>query len=281
MKFATLLIAGEEVVAAVDPASNCYLPLRNPSGQPVRSMLELIGNHEATIGQFDWNMAVAGFDKAQVSIPIRPVRNIMCVGKNYREHAREFTCSGFDSSASGLDDSIPDAPIVFTKAPETPMTKSLPKLVLSSSRDIPFFQLVLSQKNVRRVKAGLSIEDLAADIYHRTLLQSLNVRAKVDDNGQETGLFEVPAGGRRFRALELLVKSKRMAKDQPVPCVVREAGIAEEDSLAENVMRVGLHPLDQFRAFAQHGTSVETRLTVIDRVPADDPAQFPAAPGVG
>lgn len=130
------------------------------------------------------------------------------------------------------------------------MTKSLPKLVLSSSRDIPFSQLVLSQKNVRRVKAGLSIEDLADDIYRRTLLQSLNVRALLDDDGKETGMFEVPAGGRRFRALELLVKSKRMAKDQPVPCVVREAGIAEEDSLAENVMRVGLHPLDQFRAFS-------------------------------
>jgi ParB family transcriptional regulator, chromosome partitioning protein len=130
------------------------------------------------------------------------------------------------------------------------MTKSLPKLVLSSSRDIPFSQLVLSQKNVRRVKAGLSIEDLADDIYRRTLLQSLNVRALLDDDGKETGMFEVPAGGRRFRALELLVKSKRMAKDQPVPCVVREAGIAEEDSLAENVMRVALHPLDQFRAFS-------------------------------
>ncbi len=130
------------------------------------------------------------------------------------------------------------------------MTKSLPKLVLSSSRDIPFSQLVLSQKNVRRVKAGLSIEDLADDIYRRTLLQSLNVRAMVDSDGNDTGLFEVPAGGRRFRALELLVKTKRMAKDQPVPCVVREAGIAEEDSLAENVMRVALHPLDQFRAFS-------------------------------
>jgi len=127
---------------------------------------------------------------------------------------------------------------------------TLPKLVLSSSRDIPFSQLVLSQKNVRRVKAGLSIEDLADDIYRRTLLQSLNVRAMLDDDGKETGMFEVPAGGRRFRALELLVKTKRMTKDQPVPCVVREAGIAEEDSLAENVMRVGLHPLDQFRAFS-------------------------------
>lgn len=129
-------------------------------------------------------------------------------------------------------------------------SKSVPKLVLSSSRDIPFSQLVLSQKNVRRLKAGLSIEDLAEDIYRRTLLQSLNVRAMLDEDGKETGMFEVPAGGRRFRALELLVKTRRMAKDQPVPCVVREAGIAEEDSLAENVMREGLHPLDQFRAFS-------------------------------
>jgi ParB family chromosome partitioning protein len=141
------------------------------------------------------------------------------------------------------------------------MTKPLPKLVLSSSRDIPFSQLVLSQKNVRRVKAGLSIEDLAEDIYRRTLLQSLNVRAVLDDDGNPTGTFEVPAGGRRFRALELLVKTKRMAKDQPVPCVVREAGIAEEDSLAENVMRVGLHPLDQFRAFS---TLIETGLSEED-----------------
>ena len=34
-----------------------------------------------------------------------------------------------------------------------------------------------------------------------------------------------------------------------MPCVVREGGIAEEDSLAENVQRAPLHPLDQFRAF--------------------------------
>ncbi|MBA4040538.1 MAG: methylase, partial [Sphingobium sp.] len=32
--------------------------------------------------------------------------------------------------------------------------------------------------------------------------------------------------------------------------------------------------------FAPHGTSVETRLTVIDKVPADDATQFPASPGM-
>lgn len=129
------------------------------------------------------------------------------------------------------------------------MTKAVQKITLSPSRDIPFNKLVLSQSNVRHVKAGVSIEQLAESIAQRTLLQSLNVRAVVDAEGNVTGMFEVPAGGRRYRALELLVKQKRMAKTQAVPCVVREGGIAEDDSLAENDERVGLHPLDQFRAF--------------------------------
>jgi ParB family chromosome partitioning protein len=129
------------------------------------------------------------------------------------------------------------------------MATAVQKIKLSPSRDIPFNKLVLSQSNVRRVKAGVSIEQLAESIALRTLLQSLSVRAVVDADGQETGMFEVPAGGRRYRALELLVKQKRMAKTQPVPCVVRDDGIAEDDSLAENDERIGLHPLDQFRAF--------------------------------
>jgi ParB family transcriptional regulator, chromosome partitioning protein len=129
------------------------------------------------------------------------------------------------------------------------MARTQPTVVLSRSQDIPFNKLVLSQANVRRIKTGLSIEELAEDIARRGLLQSLSVRPVRDAGGADTGVFEVPAGGRRFRALDLLVKQKRMAKTQPVPCVVREDGIAEEDSLAENVQRVALHPLDQFRAF--------------------------------
>ncbi|MCA1537710.1 ParB N-terminal domain-containing protein [Bradyrhizobium sp. NBAIM03] len=126
------------------------------------------------------------------------------------------------------------------------------KITLSSSRDIPFNKLVLSQSNVRRVKAGVSIEELAEDIARRTLLQSLNVRPVLDAEGVETGMFEIPAGGRRYRALELLVKQKRLAKTAPVPCVVRDPAttiLAEDDSLAENIQRAPLHPLDQFRAF--------------------------------
>jgi ParB family chromosome partitioning protein len=49
--------------------------------------------------------------------------------------------------------------------------------------------------------------------------------------------------------LELLVKQKRLARNAPIPCVIRLEGTPEEDSLAENIQRAPLHPLDQFRAF--------------------------------
>jgi ParB family chromosome partitioning protein len=142
------------------------------------------------------------------------------------------------------------------------MTKIV-KISLSGSRDIPFNQLVLSQANVRRVKAGVSLDTLAADIARRGLLQSLTVRAQRDADGAETGLYEVPAGGRRFRALQMLVKQRRMTKTEPVPCIVRVDDLisAEEDSLAENTHREALHPLDQFRAMQQlvtQGTDIET-----------------------
>lgn len=132
------------------------------------------------------------------------------------------------------------------------MATAVQKITLSSSRDIPFNKLVLSQANVRRVKAGVSIEELAESIARRGLIQSLHVRPVLDGDGQETGMFEVPAGGRRYRALEMLAKQKRLNKTTQVPCVVSAATadiLIDEVSLAENIERAPLHPLDQFRAF--------------------------------
>jgi len=49
-------------------------------------------------------------------IPL-PRRNILCVGKNYYDHAREFDKSGFNATTGA--DAIPDVPIIFTKPPST------------------------------------------------------------------------------------------------------------------------------------------------------------------
>ncbi len=115
--------------------------------------------------------------------------------------------------------------------------------------DIPFNKLRLSDKNVRTIYDKETVAELAESIAVSGLLQSLSVRPLRDDDGAETGDYEVQAGGRRFRALELLAKKRRRAADAPTPCVVKTGGFAEDDSYVENAQREALHPIDQFRAF--------------------------------
>jgi 2-keto-4-pentenoate hydratase/2-oxohepta-3-ene-1,7-dioic acid hydratase in catechol pathway len=52
-------------------------------------------------------------DQVSLKAPIRPSNNIMAVGRNYYEHAQEFSDSGFDASEVKV---VPDHPIIFTKA---------------------------------------------------------------------------------------------------------------------------------------------------------------------
>src|SRR3546814_12577566 len=74
--------------------------------------------------------------------------------------------------------------------------------------------------------------------------------------------------------LELLVKRKRLAKNAPVPCIVKNAHdpiSEEEDSLAENTHREQLHPLDQFRGMKRlidQGDDIETIAATFMTTPA-------------
>lgn len=132
------------------------------------------------------------------------------------------------------------------------MPKPAKNVTVSPPRGIAFKQLVLSKSNVRHIKAGISVEELAKGIARRGLLQYLSVRRVLSDDGSETDKFRIRVGGRRFSALSLLVKQKRLAKKRPIPCIVRDAYsriLAENDSIAEDMQSAALHPLDQFRAF--------------------------------
>lgn len=55
----------------------------------------------------------------------RPRRNIMCVGKNYREHAREFARSGYEAGAVAGKD-VDDFPALFSKLPSTVIAPGAP-----------------------------------------------------------------------------------------------------------------------------------------------------------
>ncbi len=114
---------------------------------------------------------------------------------------------------------------------------------------IPLSKLQRAQANVRKTGRDADVKSLAASIEAHGLLQNLTVRP-VAANGKADDRYEVIAGGRRLAALRKLAKSKRIAKDFPVPCsVLADGERPEELSLAENVQRLPLHAADQFDAF--------------------------------
>src|SRR6516164_6395614 len=114
---------------------------------------------------------------------------------------------------------------------------------------IPLKHLIASERNVRKT-GGESIEDIAASILKHGLIQNLTVIPKTKD---PTRKFEVVVGGRRLAALQKLSKQKKLPKalGQGVPCQVVDAENAVAVSLAENTLRVGMHPSDQFVAFSE------------------------------
>ena len=118
MKLATITHDGRTQAALVRPEAGTVWPLEGMLGRPVPSLTSIL----AQIDEIKLLQPVGpGIPLSAVTFeaPIpRPARNVMCVGKNYHEHAKEFTRSGFDSSASSVADAIPTAPIVFTKVPE-------------------------------------------------------------------------------------------------------------------------------------------------------------------
>ncbi|MBZ5763816.1 ParB N-terminal domain-containing protein [Rhizobium sp. VS19-DR104.2] len=114
---------------------------------------------------------------------------------------------------------------------------------------VPFNQLTLSHKNVRRTgrdtpeyKAG--IEALAASILTQGLLQNLIVHPVAD------GVFGVAGGGRRYDAIDLLVTTGKIDPDWPVRVIVVDEDDTTAASLAENFKRVALSPADEYDAFA-------------------------------
>ena len=120
------------------------------------------------------------------------------------------------------------------------------------TRDIPLSRLALAPENVRKTPPDPQADAaLKASIAAIDLLENLVVRPdEPDEDGAER--YAVVAGGRRLKAMQALVEDKVLDADHPVPCQVR-SGDAEpaELSLAENVVRIAMHPADQVVAFSE------------------------------
>jgi ParB family chromosome partitioning protein len=105
-------------------------------------------------------------------------------------------------------------------------------------------RLEKSQLNARRTAVKVGMEELKASLLAHGLMQNL----VVTDTGD--GTYRVIAGGRRLEAIHSLQAEGKLPEDFAVPCQIVTEEHALEMSLAENTVRLAMHPADQFEAFA-------------------------------
>src|ERR1700730_1574083 len=99
MKFATLTHQGAQLVAAVDDNRSVFWPIAElfPGIPDVKDMVAAITRLATLPPRIPPQFGGHPLSKAKLKAPILvPPRNILCVGKNYRDHAREFGSSGYD-----------------------------------------------------------------------------------------------------------------------------------------------------------------------------------------
>jgi ParB family chromosome partitioning protein len=131
-------------------------------------------------------------------------------------------------------------------------------------RLIAIRNLEKSPLNARRTAAKMGMDELKASVLAHGLMQNL----VVTDGGD--GIFHVIAGGRRLEAIRLLQGEGKLPEDFAVPCQVVIEQHALEMSLAENTVRLAMHPADQFEAFAALIDKGETAAAVAQRFGIDE-----------
>lgn len=102
--------------------------------------------------------------------------------------------------------------------------------------------LKVAALNVRKV-GGTDVSDLEPSIRAHGLLQPLLVRPNCEG-------YEVIAGQRRYHALSRIADDSTV---EPIPCLVMDKdddAAAIEASLAENIARLPMDEIDQFKAFS-------------------------------
>ena len=123
-------------------------------------------------------------------------------------------------------------------------------------RPIALDRLAIAPENVRKTLPDAAAEaELKASIAGHGLIENLVVRSDGPGGG-----YAVVAGGRRLAALKALVADGVLDAAHPVPCLIVEGDAASSElSLAENVIRIAMHPADQVTAFtklAESGVTV-------------------------
>lgn len=108
-------------------------------------------------------------------------------------------------------------------------------------------KLAIDPLNARKRINATKLAELAENIAHEGVLQNIVVRP-----AEKKGHYFITAGSRRFRAVNLLIEQGRLPKNFEFDCMVKQIDEAQAIalSIAENVMRDDMDPIEQYHAFA-------------------------------
>ena len=106
---------------------------------------------------------------------------------------------------------------------------------------LPLEQIVTNENQPRKSFYQDTLEELAASIKERGVLEPITVRPIKHTDG--TDKFQIVMGERRFRA-------SRLAGQKTVPCIVKQMSDedAQADALLENFQREDMNPIEKARA---------------------------------
>ncbi len=178
MRLVTFTANGAESIGILD--GDTVVGLSQAAPDLPADMNSFIEAGHAALAQAAEAVANAGEDakhpvgevKLLSPIPV-PRRDVMAVGRNYHEHAREFHDSGFDATAGAT--AVPDHPIIFTKATTSvsgPGDPILTELDPTGSVDYEGELAVIIGKEGR----GISRDDAFDYVYGYTVCNDLTAR---------------------------------------------------------------------------------------------------------
>lgn len=149
---------------------------------------------------------------------------------------------------------VPKASKSTKRTKNTVITKVVEQALANAPVDmVPFSQLALSPLNVRKAEPDpAKLQELAGSIRAVGVLHNLIVHRLPD------GQLGAAAGGRRFRALSILLNEGAIAPDYAVPVKTVSDDVAEVVSAIENFQHESMHPADQIMAFARISASGKT-----------------------
>jgi len=177
LKIATYRQNGRRAVGVVNPSTGpgqgpdqgSVAPFDLPEAEIQDGIACLIGRDRLPA-----TLAEIALDEVTLEAPLpRPRRNIFCVGKNYYDHAEEFSKSGFDSSAAAGN--IPKVPIVFSKVPESVVGPGDPILIdreVSTAIDYEVELTVIIGRGGRNI----SKEEALDHVWGYTIINDVTAR---------------------------------------------------------------------------------------------------------